>query len=104
MDAVPPAPNPHRVRAAINDPISGAKAHQAIPEASADDANSMIGLRPKVLDNGANIGIQAVEEIRNAVDSQDAEFDVWKSDVMTGWLDAIRVASKLAICIDQRKV
>lgn len=62
----------------------GAIEHQAIAMASIVEVISMMGLRPTVSDSGANMGKQAVEVIRNEVESQDAEFEDWNSDVMTG--------------------
>lgn len=43
------------------------------------------------------MGMKAVEVMRNDVESQEAESEEWNSEVMTGWLDAMRVASKLAM-------
>lgn len=62
----------------------GATEDQAIAMASIAEVISMMGLRPTLSDSGANMGMQAVEVIRNEVDSQDAEFEDWNSDVMTG--------------------
>ena len=68
----------------MNDPMLGATEHQAIAMASIIEVTSMMGLRPMVSDNGANMGRQAVEVIKKEVESQDAEFEEWNSDVMTG--------------------
>lgn len=84
MAAVPPAPSPHNVRATIKEPMLGATAHQATATASIVEAASTTGLLPMVSDRGANKGIKAVDVIRKDVDSQDAEFEEWNSDVMTG--------------------
>jgi hypothetical protein len=40
-----------------------------------------------------------VEVRRNAVESQDAELEARKYEVMTGWLDAIKVESNNAILL-----
>lgn len=68
----------------MNDPMLGATEHQAIAMASIVEVTSMMGLRPMVSDSGANMGRQAVEVIKKEVESQDAEFEEWNSDVMTG--------------------
>ncbi len=73
--AVPPAPSPHRARAAIKEPTSGAVAHQAVAMASKAEVDSTIGLRPMVSESGANMGMNAVEVMRKEVDSQEAEFE-----------------------------
>jgi hypothetical protein len=49
-----------------------------------------------VSDNRPINGWSEVEVSRKAVDSHDAEFDAWKYDVMTGWLDAMSVESNMA--------
>jgi hypothetical protein len=41
-------------------------------------------------------GWKDVLVIKNAVDSQDAEFEALKYDVIRGWLDAINVESNVA--------
>ena len=97
MAEVPPAPRPHKARAAISDPMLCALEHQTTAMPRIAKVTSMIGLRPMVSESGANMDMQAVEVIRNEVDSQDAEFEEWNSDVMTGWLEAMMVPSKQAI-------
>lgn len=62
----------------------GATEHQTTAMPSIAKVTSMMGLRPRVSDSGANMDMQAVEVIRNEVESQDAEFEEWNSDVMTG--------------------
>lgn len=57
----------------MKDPMLGEIAHHAIAETSEAEVKSIIGLRPNVSDNGANMGIKAVEVIRKAVDSHEAE-------------------------------
>lgn len=68
----------------MNNPILGAVAHHAIATASITEVPSMTGLRPTVLDNGAEMGMKAVEVMRNEVESHDAEFEEWNSDVIIG--------------------
>ena len=59
-------------------PISAATAHHTIAKAKVSDAKSQTNLRPMVSESGANRGMNAVEVIRKAVDSHDAEFDELK--------------------------
>lgn len=42
-------------------------------------------------------GWREVDVNRNAVESHEAEFEAWKYDVITGWLEAIKVESNIAI-------
>jgi hypothetical protein len=58
------------------------------------------GLLPIVSDRRPKRGWKLVEVKRNAVDSHDALFELWKYEVMIGWLDTIIVESKQATKYD----
>lgn len=93
----PAAPIPQNARAAMKDPIDWARAHHAVVATSSVRPARYKGRRPMVSDILPQRGWRDVDVNRNAVESHDAEFDALKYDVMTGWLEAIRVESNIAI-------
>ena len=51
---------------------------------------------PRMSERGAKSGMNAVEVVRKVVESQGAALEVEKKDVITGWIEAIRVESEEA--------
>ena len=98
MDRTPAAPSPQKARAAMKLPMLWASAHHAVVRARKRRPNRYNGRRPMVSETRPKSGCRAVEVRRNAVDSHEAEFEALKYEVITGWLDAIKVESNMAIC------
>jgi hypothetical protein len=99
MDKTPAAPMPQKALAMMKLPILCASAHHAVEAARKTRPNRYSGRRPMVSDMRPKSGWIEVEVNRNAVESQDAEFEAKKYEVITGWLDAMSVESNIAICV-----
>lgn len=91
----PAAANPQAALAAMNEAMLPAAAHHAVAIIRMTRAKMYRLRRPNVSDIFPNSGRNEVLVRRNAVESHDAAFDALKSDVITGWLDAIKVESKV---------
>ena len=93
---MPPAPRPHAARARMKLVMDPARLHQTVPSRKIKVISRYGFLRPMLSEMPPTMGLELVEVRRNAVDSQDALLDEPKYDVMTGWDEAIIVASKQA--------
>lgn len=91
------APIPQKARAAMKLPMLCARAHHPVVAARNNSPERYNGRLPNVSDSLPNNGCREVDVSKNAVDSHDAELEALKYEVMTGWLDAIRVESNIAI-------
>ncbi|KAJ2907371.1 transporter [Zalerion maritima] len=90
----PPAPSPQTALAAMKLPMLCAAAHHTVAPENTASVTKYNGFLPTVSLSLPSKGWNAVLVKRKAVDNQEAEFDEWKYDVMTGWEDAIIVPSK----------
>jgi hypothetical protein len=79
-----PAPRPQKARARIKEIILCAPPHQIVPSAKVASAKINGGRRPMVSDRRENIGWKAVEVKRKEVESQEAELDALKYEVIAG--------------------
>lgn len=95
--ATPPAPSPQSALAAMKLSILPAKAHPIVATVKTPRLAMNKGFLPMASDNLPSSGWNAVDVSKKAVDSQDAELAAPKCDVMTGWDEAMRVPSKLAM-------
>lgn len=95
--ATPPAPSPQSALAAMKLSILPAKAHPIVAIVKTPRLAMNKGFLPIASDSLPSSGWNAVDVSKKAVDSQDAELAALKCDVMTGWDEAMRVPSKLAM-------
>lgn len=84
MESTPAAPMPQKALAAMKLPMLCAQAHQAVVAARTTSPARYKGRRPNVSERRPMSGCNDVDVRRKAVDNQDAEFDAWKYEVMTG--------------------
>ena len=74
-----------------------ARAHHTVLRVKMIIQMTKRGLRPSASDRRPSSGWKAVDVSIKAVDSQEAEFAEWKSDVMTGCDEAMIVPSNAVI-------
>lgn len=77
-DIMPPAPSPHNALAAMKLVMLWAREHHIVAKKKIVKVKMYGGLRPMVSDSLPNIGWNAVDVRRNAVESQEALFALLK--------------------------